>query len=351
MAHIVTEETSEEVSEQPAIEITKRQSLAPLLVLGVATAAMGFYVVFSTRGEDLGGGGEERALLEGPRLQVEAPQQGIDAKIPAVELFYKFPYPQRHRYQLSQKSERRVAEQVHRAQTQLAFTLASRPAEKTESLEGATWREVELEVGGFRAQVGDGDTLIGGSVLSQLESVVEGRKARVKKSGVGRTRDFEWLGEANPQTLHAREILRDNILLLAPRFPRQVLKVGESWTYEVPFGGPPRKDGNKLTGKLIVRSELVGQATFEGSPVVIIKQQLRLSGGGSFTPEASGEEGAAPITFEMSGSGKGLVHFNQEVGVLHRYDVMLDQRLDIAQSGSEAITQDVRYELQTTLER
>lgn len=349
MAHIVTEETAEGSSEKPAVEITNRQSLAPLLVLGVVTAAVGFYVVYDTRGD--ASVNEERERIEPLSLYVDPPSKELEVDIPATELLYKFPYPQRHHYHLSRRSERRVSDQVHRAQTRLEFTLASRPSEKTKALEGATWRELELEVGGFRAQVGDGDKVIGGNVLGQLESVVEGREARVKKSGVGRTRDFEWLGEANPQTLQTREILRDNILLLAPRFPRQVLKVGESWTYEVPFGGPARADGTKLSGKLTVRSELLGQTTFEGSPVVVIKQQLRLSGGGSFTPDAEEGEDAAPITFEMSGTGKGLVHFNQEVGVLHHYGVMLDQRLEIEQQGSEPITQDVRYELQTKLAR
>lgn len=357
MAHIVTEDPSdEETSEQPAIEITRRQSLAPLLVLGVATAAMGFYVVFATRGANESS--EEREPLGALELQVNPPEgKGLDVSIDAIELTYKFPHPQRHRYKLSQRSERSVKGDITRAQTRIDFTLASRPEEQTEEAEGATWRHLEVEFGGVRAQVGSGadDAFIGQSVLGQLESMLEGKKARVKKSDVGRTRDFAWLGDSNPQTLRARQILRDNLALLSPRFPRQVLKIGESWTYEVPFGGVADTETSapEVTGKVTVRNELVGATTLDGVPVVVIVQQLRVSGQGKTTPSAekSDEKEGAPITFTVSGTGKGLAHFNQEIGILHRYDVMLDQKLEIEQTGKDPVEQNVRYELQTKLER
>lgn len=113
-------------------------------------------------------------------------------------------------------------------------------------------------------------------------------------------------------------VMQDTMLGTSLIFPDKAIKVGESWTQDIPLDipmGPMKMKLNFKTKYTFMGYSKIGKrdtAVFKNETTVIL------------------QEGAAgPVEMKVNGKGVGYIYFDQKAGVLVKSDVELDQSISM----------------------
>ncbi len=341
-----SEET--DVSPDEIQEIEDRQSILPLLIMGLLLVGVGFYAVLrpGAAAQD-----QEKARWEWSHIQGQLPRDLSVATDTAPQLAYALPHAQRRTYRLRQVSERVVSGEASvdalPVETLMRFDVVFEPgdADLTEELGDevttATLRFAKPRVALRRLE----REAVGRDVAAQLEHLLGGAEAAMGVTPHGRVKAFTWRSALNPQVRPTLELIEDAITLLLPRFPTMAVNPGEQWEYEVPFVGAPLGAKASLEGGMIVEATYTGEAVLDEVPVAVGTHRLTVESSGVVTPFE--EDGEDAISYTIEGSGDGAFAFNHDIGVLHSYEVALEVTTTVVVGDGEPVVQRVRYELAT----
>ena len=326
-------EDTEEPGEESSSPTASRQQLVPIFALAVALMAFGFYeaLTYDQKVPGAGQGGE-------PIAPPDALAGGEGTGEPRAQLSYTPSSAHVSSMTLTQKSVRqylRGESEPLETRIQLDITETMSASADPEAI------AVDRAYDEVRIDVTSGGEPVGADIVLQLENLIAGSKTRAYLDTNGQPVDYEWREVPNPQVRRAIYLLRDAHRLVTPRFMRDAINTGETWTYSIPMDVEQPALGVSARGEVEVANRLQRFEKRGGRRVAVIQQEFEIATEGTVEVEDYGD---APYTLE--GSGAGVVRFDVDAGRVHTADLDFKRILSVEQEEGEI---DQRSEISVTL--
>jgi hypothetical protein len=323
------EDTNENQSENggaasdasPSRKKTRRkhgQVLTPLFVLALGLMALGYYLGLTEDMELSAGQGEDVEIAE-----AEALEMAPSAERQRAVLSLRAHDARSYALTFHQKSTRRFLRgESELFETEMTLQLVE---EATESDDGQRL-SVDRRYTAADLDVRSAGEPVGRDITTQVEALLEGVEIRMDVERNGQPVGFGWKEVSNPQVRRALLLVRDAHRFTTPRFRRDAINRGETWTYTLETSVENEARGLVVRGDVDVRNKLLSFEKRAGRAIAVIEQEFDVAAEGTIDiPEA----GEAP--FELTGSGGGVIRFDVDGGYLHTADIEIERVLSVEQ--------------------
>lgn len=296
-----------------------KQRLFPLFVLGGCVASLGFYFALATQRP-------QQAQFSESTQNWEPVLGTFPSSLDRAHREFTFAYKAQEvegswRTHLSQKSQRdghtSLATYVFDEHLHTLFDEKTRKITQTRTYANAS---VLLKDASGQH--------MGVDITQQLGLALNRSSSRTVLDTTGGVKSFSWLSKSNPQVRQMLRLVQDVHLFLTPRFKRQPLSVGTSWSYEIDISAhKDARTGVRFEGGCHVSVEFLGMS----KGVAVLRQTLVFKSQGA----VSLVEASDKVSAIARGTGTGLVWFDVVRGVTTR------QRLDLTVHTSDPELKDV----------
>ncbi|MGM0557162.1 MAG: hypothetical protein ACQEVA_12340 [Myxococcota bacterium] len=323
------EETNEEQSEdrsQDALATSRHeksrsehgQVLTPLFVLAFGLMALGYYLGIV---EDVEPSTAENGAVE--IAEGEALEMAPSAQTQRAALALRAHDARRYALTLHQKSTRRFLRgESDLFETEIALELGQRASEAADGGQ----IQVERRYEAADLEVRSAGDPVGQETTSQVEAFLEGVEVLTVVEPNGQPVDFDWREVSNPQVRRAVLLIRDAHRFTTPRFRRDAINVGETWSYTLETAVENQDRGLVVRGGVDVANKLLSFEEREGRVIAVIEQEYNAASRGTVdVPEG----GQAP--FALEGSGGGVIRFDVEGGFVLSADIDIERILSVEQ--------------------
>ena len=214
----------------------------------------------------------------------------------------------------------------HRVEAQIVVGVTDRMVADSELPPGAT-SVIERRYDAAKVEVYDGEPrALAPQITLEVESLIDTAIHRIAMAPTAEVVRSELVSSEVLQLRATLTVLREAIDHLTPRLPREPVRQGESWSWDIPTSLSPWDEDDELTTKLTGNARMTARllgADPQGRPVL----RLEIAGrheGSSIDAEDH------PVSLEYSTTGTGLVVWDAAFGQPLRSELVLaqDARVD-----------------------
>jgi hypothetical protein len=315
---------------------TTEQNLLSVFTMALALVGFGFYTAFTPSSQGLESEETSADQLDSYEKRIFPLQTPPEDQLEQAE-------PVRLSYRPRQKDESEsfniYLEQVTGAfgdSNQTSSKLHTQIAFETSDVVRRTSDDklqISRDIKDVRFDLRDGDRRFGRKILSQLRDAIPGAIIHSNIETNGYLVSSQWENVPNPQIERTLSLFVDAFRLFQPRFRRTKVLPGDEWDYKINIPESMSSRPGALEGKLGVSNQFAGIVERQGERLAVVRQDYEINYSGRLTGDNE-----APSTFDVKGSGSGLLYFNIDQNTVHHQHAELERQI-IFEKGGNAQTQ------------